>query len=129
MNASRAFTTRHQTLLSVGRVQTPVLALIYDRQKEIEAFESQTFYDVKAVFKQERLEYTGTWQGERLTSQEKAETIATKVNGKNGLITKYEVKETKEYPFKLYDLTLLQREANAKYGYSAKNAGSCASIV
>ena len=54
MNASRAFTTRHQTLLSVGRVQTPVLALIYDRQKEIEAFESQTFYDVKAVFKQER---------------------------------------------------------------------------
>lgn len=120
MNASRAFTTRHQTLLSVGRVQTPVLALIYDRQKEIEAFESQTFYDVKALFKQDQLEYTGTWQGERLTSQEKAETIAAKVHGKNGTITKYEVKETKEYPFKLYDLTLLQREANAKYGYSAK---------
>lgn len=120
MNASRAFTTRHQTLLSVGRVQTPVLALIYDRQKEIEAFESQTFYDVKAVFKQEQLEYNGTWQGERLTSQEKAEAIASKVHGKNGVITKYEVKETKEYPFKLYDLTLLQREANAKYGYSAK---------
>lgn len=120
MNASRAFTTRHQTLLSVGRVQTPVLALIYDRQKEIEAFESQTFYDVKALFKQDQLEYTGTWQGERLTSQEKAETIAARVHGKNGTITKYEVKETKEYPFKLYDLTLLQREANAKYGYSAK---------
>lgn len=120
MNASRAFTTRHQTLLSVGRVQTPVLALIFDRQKEIEAFESQTFYDVKALFKQDQLEYAGTWQGERLTSQEKAETIAAKVRGKNGTITKYEVKETKEYPFKLYDLTLLQREANAKYGYSAK---------
>ncbi|GAB6930192.1 DNA topoisomerase 3 [Paenibacillus sp. JCM 10914] len=120
MNASRAFTTRHQTLLSVGRVQTPVLALIYDRQKEIEAFESQTFYDVKAVFKQEQLEYGGTWQGERLTSQEKAEAIAAKVMDKPGTISKYEVKETKEYPFKLYDLTLLQREANAKYGYSAK---------
>lgn len=120
MNASRAFTTRHQTLLSVGRVQTPVLALIYDRQKEIEAFESQTFYDVKAVFKQEQLEYTGTWQGDRLTSQDQAETIASKVKGKDGVIATYEVKETKEYPFKLYDLTLLQREANAKYGYSAK---------
>lgn len=120
MNASRAFTTRHQTLLSVGRVQTPVLALIYDRQKEIEAFESQTFYDVKAKFLQDELEYPGTWQGERLTSKEKSEEIAAKVKGKSGNITKYEVKETKEYPFKLYDLTLLQREANAKYGYSAK---------
>lgn len=120
MNASRAFTTRHQTLLSVGRVQTPVLALIYDRQKEIEAFESQTFYEVKAVFRQEELEYTGTWQGERLTSKEKSDAIAAKVQGKQGAVAKYEVKETKEYPFKLYDLTLLQREANAKYGYSAK---------
>ncbi|UNK20874.1 DNA topoisomerase 3 [Paenibacillus sp. N3/727] len=120
MNASRAFTTRHQTLLSVGRVQTPVLALIYDRQKEIEAFESQTFYDVKATFRQDSLEYVGTWQGDRLTSQERSERIAAKVKGKNGTISKYEVKETKEHPFKLYDLTLLQREANAKYGYSAK---------
>ncbi|MFC7680062.1 DNA topoisomerase 3 [Paenibacillus sp. GCM10028914] len=120
MNASRAFTTRHQTLLSVGRVQTPVLALIYDRQKEIEAFESLTFYDVKANFLQDSLEYVGSWQGDRLTSQEKADEIATKVKGKTSTISKYEVKETKEYPFKLYDLTLLQREANAKYGYSAK---------
>ncbi|WP_054955828.1 type IA DNA topoisomerase [Paenibacillus dakarensis] len=120
MNASRAFTTRHQTLLSVGRVQTPVLALIYDRQKEIEAFESQTFYDVKATFRQDSLEYAGTWQGDRLTSLEKSDEIAAKVNGKEGSISKYEVKETKDYPFKLYDLTLLQREANAKYGYSAK---------
>lgn len=120
MNASRAFTTRHQTLLSVGRVQTPVLALIYDRQKEIEAFESQTFYDVKATFRQEELEYQGTWQGERLTSKEKSDEIAAKVQGKAGTITKYEVKDTREHPFKLYDLTLLQREANAKHGYSAK---------
>ncbi|NMO95933.1 DNA topoisomerase 3 [Paenibacillus lemnae] len=120
MNASRAFTTKHQTLLSVGRVQTPVLALIYDRQKEIEAFESQTFYDVKASFSQESLQYPGTWQGERLTSKEKAEDIANRVKGKAGAITKYEMKDTKDYPFKLYDLTLLQREVNAKYGYSAK---------
>ncbi|CAM2782286.1 type IA DNA topoisomerase [Paenibacillus sediminis] len=120
MNASRAFTTRHNTLLSVGRVQTPVLALIYDRQKEIEAFDSQTFYEVKAQFAQGDRTYQGTWQGERLTSKEAAEAIGTKVKGKQGQITSYEAKETKEYPYKLYDLTLLQREANAKYGYSAK---------
>ncbi|MDO7904897.1 DNA topoisomerase 3 [Paenibacillus sp. JX-17] len=120
MNASRAFTTRHNALLSVGRVQTPVLALIYDREKEIQAFESQTFYDVIAHFKQEQTEYKGIRQGDKLTAQEDAEKIADAVRGKEGRISKYELKNTKEYPFKLYDLTLLQREANAKFGYSAK---------
>ncbi len=120
MNTSRAFTTRHNTLLSVGRVQTPVLALIHDREKEIEAFQSQTFYDVWAEFKQDQIKYKGAWQGDRLTKPEEAEGIAAAVRGKEGKITKYDTKQTKEYPFKLYDLTLLQREANAKYGYSAK---------
>ncbi|MEK3787468.1 type IA DNA topoisomerase [Paenibacillus sp. FSL K6-1230] len=120
MNASRAFTTRHNALLSVGRVQTPVLALIHDREKEIEAFQSQTFYDVIAYFKQEDTIYKGMWQGDRLTEVEKAEAIAAQTRGKPGIVESYDVKETKEYPFKLYDLTLLQREANAKYGYSAK---------
>lgn len=120
MNASRAFTTRHNALLSVGRVQTPVLALIHDREKEIEAFQSQTFYDVIAYFKQEDTIYKGMWQGDRLTEAEKAEAIAAQTRGKPGNVESYDVKETKEYPFKLYDLTLLQREANAKYGYSAK---------
>ena len=120
MNATRAFTTKHRTLLSVGRVQTPVLALIYDRQKEIENFDSLTYYEIKAEFEQQTRQYTGSWQGERLTDGEKAAAIAEKVKGKPGRITTYEVKETKEYPYKLYDLTLLQRESNAKYGYSAK---------
>ncbi|MFB5265490.1 DNA topoisomerase 3 [Paenibacillus enshidis] len=120
MNASRAFTTRHNALLSVGRVQTPVLALIHDREKEIAAFESQTFYEVLGFFKQGQTKYKGVWQGDRLTEQGKAADIATAVKGKTGSIAKYEMKPTKEYPFKLYDLTLLQREANARYGYSAK---------
>lgn len=55
-----------------------------------------------------------------MTKPEEAEAIAAAVRGKTGEITKYDTKQTKEYPFKLYDLTLLQREANAKYGYSAK---------
>ncbi len=121
MNASRAFTTKHNNLLSVGRVQTPVLALIYDRQKEIENFTSQTFYEVRATFKQPSKTYEGVWQGEeRLTDKAKGEAIVAKVQGKEGKISKYEVKETKEYPYKLYDLTLLQRDANAKFGFSAK---------
>lgn len=120
MNASRAFTTKHRTLLSVGRVQTPVLALIYDRQREIESFDSLTYYEIKAEFKQEARTYSGSWQGERLTDGAKAASIAEKVRGKQGRITDYEVKDTKEYPYKLYDLTLLQRDANAKFGYSAK---------
>lgn len=120
MNASRAFTTKHRTLLSVGRVQTPVLALIYDRQREIESFDSLTYYEIKAEFKQDAREYSGAWQGERLTDAEKAAGIAEKVRGKPGKITDYEVKDTREYPYKLYDLTLLQRDANAKFGYSAK---------
>lgn len=120
MNGSRAFTTRHNVLLSVGRVQTPVLALVYDRQKEIEAFSSLTFYEVKAAFQQDQTIYQGVWQGERITSKEQAERIAAKVREKSGSIRKYEVKETKEYAFKLFDLTLLQREANSKYSFPAK---------
>lgn len=120
MNGSRAFTTKHNELLSVGRVQTPVLALLYDRQKQIEAFSSTKFYEVEAFFDQLETSYRGLWQGERLTDPVKAQQLADKVKDKPGKVTGYEAKDTKEYPFKLYDLTLLQRDANAKFGFSAK---------
>lgn len=120
MNASRAFTIRHKALLSVGRVQTPVLALLYDRHKEITAFQSDVYYVVKAAFDQQGFGYSGVWQGERLTDKAKAEALAAKTTDKPGVITDYQVTESKEFPYRLYDLTLLQREANGKYGYSAK---------
>ncbi|MFC3798436.1 DNA topoisomerase 3 [Cohnella sp. GCM10012308] len=120
MNGSRAFTTRHNELLSVGRVQTPVLALIYDRQVQIESFDSLKFYEVSAQFVQGDTEYRGLWQGDRISDGDKAKAIADKVRGKEGKIASYEVKDTKEYPWRLYDLTLLQREANGKLGFSAK---------
>ncbi|RKN61328.1 type IA DNA topoisomerase [Paenibacillus ginsengarvi] len=120
MNGSRAFTTKHGELLSVGRVQTPVLALLHDRQKQIEQFSSVKFYEVEAYFDQRETAYRGLWQGDRLTDKEKAEAIAAKVKGKPGHILSYEIKDTKEYPFRLYDLTLLQRDANARFGFSAK---------
>ncbi|MFM9328287.1 DNA topoisomerase 3 [Paenibacillus mesotrionivorans] len=120
MNGSRAFTTRHNELLSVGRVQTPVLALIYDRQKQIEAFDSEKFFEVEGSFQQGDTAYRGMWQGDRFKAKDKAEAVVTRVKGKPGRIASYEVKDTKEFPFKLYDLTLLQREANGKLGFSAK---------
>ena len=121
MNGSRAFTTKHNELLSVGRVQTPVLALIYDRQLQIESFDSLKYYEVRGVFAQEPATvYRGLWQGERITDPEKAARIAAKVKGVPAAVESYEVKDTKEYPWKLYDLTLLQRDANGKFGFSAK---------
>ncbi|MCQ6560131.1 DNA topoisomerase 3 [Paenibacillus mendelii] len=120
MNASRAFTIRHRTLLSVGRVQTPVLALLYDRHKEITAFNSETYFIVQAQFAQHDFSYKGVWQGDRITDREKADVLANKVKGKPGRIISYETNETKEYPYRLYDLTLLQREANGKFGFPAK---------
>jgi DNA topoisomerase-3 len=120
MNGSRAFTTKHNVLISVGRVQTPVLALIYDRQKQIEAFTSLKFFVLEGHFSQNGVTYKGIWQGDVITDPSKAELLAQKVKGKQGRIASYESKETKEYPYKLYDLTLLQREANGKYGFSAK---------
>ncbi|WP_127531542.1 type IA DNA topoisomerase [Paenibacillus kobensis] len=120
MNGSRAFTTKHNVLLSVGRVQTPVLALIYDRQKQIEAFTSLKFFELEGHFAQLSMSYKGMWQGDRLTDRAKADALAAKVKGKPARIASYEVKDTKEYPNKLYDLTLLQREANGRYGFSAK---------
>lgn len=120
MNASRAFTIRHRTLLSVGRVQTPVLALLYDRHKEITAFDSETYFVVQATFSQQDFSYKGLWQGDRITKKEQADALAAKVTGKPGTIVSYETNESKEYPYRLYDLTLLQREANGKFGYPAK---------
>ncbi len=120
MNGSRAFTTKHQVLMSVGRVQTPVLALIYDRQVQIEAFTSLKYFEAEATFEQNTVTYKGLWQGERITKKEEADAIAARTSNKEANIASYDVKNTKEYPYKLYDLTLLQREANGKLGFSAK---------
>ena len=121
MNGSRAFTTKHNELLSVGRVQTPVLALIHDRQLQIESFDSLRYYEVRGVFAQDPATvYRGLWQGERIVDPEQAGRIAAKVKGAAATVESYEAKDAKEYPWKLYDLTLLQRDANGKFGFSAK---------
>ncbi len=120
MNATRAYTLRYDALLSIGRVQTPTLALIVNRQKEIDAFVAEDYFEVQVDFGG----YTGMWidqeEHTRIEKEESAKAIAEKVGGKQVVITKVEKEEKKTPPPLLYDLTELQRDCNKKFGFSAK---------
>ncbi|MBR4283096.1 MAG: DNA topoisomerase 3 [Anaerotignum sp.] len=120
MNATRAYTLRYDALLSIGRVQTPTLALIVNKQKEIEAFVAEDYFEVQADFGG----YTGMWidkeEHTRIEKEETAKEIVAKVSGKQAVITKVEKEEKKMPPPLLYDLTELQRDCNKKFGFSAK---------
>ncbi|MBR6652653.1 MAG: DNA topoisomerase 3 [Anaerotignum sp.] len=120
MNATRAYTLRYNALLSIGRVQTPTLALIVNKQKEIDAFVAEDYFEVQADFGG----YTGMWidkeEHTRIEKEEAAKAIVQKVSGKQATITKVEKEEKKMPPPLLYDLTELQRDCNKKFGFSAK---------
>ena len=120
MNATRAYTLRYDALLSIGRVQTPTLALIVNKQKEINAFVAEDYFEVQADFGG----YTGMWidqeEHTRIEKEETAKAIVQKVSGKQAVITKVEKEEKKTPPPLLYDLTELQRDCNKKFGFSAK---------
>ena len=126
MNATRAYSVRFGrpgNVLSVGRVQTPTLKLIVDREQEIEVFVPEKFWTVHARFSRDGATYDGLWfkgkQG-RLPEKEKAEAIVAKVRGGTGVVEKVQQRETSEKPPLLYDLTELQRNANAKFGFTAE---------
>jgi DNA topoisomerase-3 len=126
MNATRAYTVRFGrpgNVLSVGRVQTPTLKLLVDREREIENFKPEKFWTVYARFAREDATYDGVWfknKQNRLKEREAAEEIAEKVRGGTGLVKKAEKKRTSEKPPLLYDLTELQRGANVKFGFTAE---------
>ncbi len=126
MNATRAYSIRFGrpgNVLSVGRVQTPTLKLIVDREREIENFKPEKFFTVYARFKREDATYDGVWfknKQNRLKEKEAAETIAEKVRGGTGVVKKAQKKTASEKPPLLYDLTELQRNANAKFGFTAE---------
>ncbi len=119
INATRLFTVKYNQKLTIGRVQTPTLSLIVSRQKEIDEFVSQPFYEVVAECEM----FQATWfnkNGTRIDQPEKAEAIVNKCKNKEGIITKIKTKRaTVERPL-LYDLTELQRDGNRRYGYSAE---------
>jgi len=125
MNATRAYSVRFGrpgNVLSVGRVQTPTLKLIVDREREIEDFKPEKFWTVYARFAREGVTYDGVWfknKQNRLKEKEAAERIAEKARGGTGVVKKAEKKTASEKPPLLYDLTELQRNANAKFGFTA----------
>jgi DNA topoisomerase-3 len=126
MNATRAYSVRFGrpgNVLSVGRVQTPTLKLLVDREKEIEEFEPEKFWTVYARFRREERTYDGVWfknKENRLKEREAAEEIAEKVRGGTGTVRKAQKKTATEKPPLLYDLTELQRNMNARFGFTAE---------
>ena len=121
MNGTRALTCKYNAQLSCGRVQTPTLAMIARREEEIRKFIPKEYYGIYA----ETEDVKWTWRDEknksfRTFSKEKAQEIQNKTEHSVLEVTKADKKEKKSMAPGLYDLTTLQREANQKYGFSAK---------
>lgn len=114
MNATRAYTTKYYKKLVVGRVQTPTLAMLTERQDRIEHFQKEIFY---------RVELTDgklVAVSENITNKADAELLAALCDGSGAIITELKREQKKVSPPKLYDLTSLQREANRYFGFTAK---------
>ncbi len=120
LNTTRALTCKYNAQLSAGRVQTPTLALIVKREEEILAFQPKDYYSVQAVFKGFNATFRDKKNNTRFSDKEFAEKIVESAKGKKGTVAKVEKTAKKTPPPAAYDLTELQRDANKKYGYSAK---------
>ena len=139
INGTRAMTAFNSKsggfyLTPVGRVQTPTLAVVVEREKEIRVFEPKDYWEVHATFRAAAGEYTGRWldesfkkdsddahkRAERIWEQAKADSIQTKCDGPAGEVSE-QSKPTKQAAQALFDLTTLQREANSRFGFSARN--------
>ena len=134
MNATRAATIRLRSsfdgAVSLGRVQTPTLAIVARREDEIRAFKPEPYWVVDALFaaSQERL-YEGRFHAganPRIKTEAEAQAVVADVAGQTGEITKLDKTTQKQRPPLLYDLTSLQREANGRYGFSARRTLSAA---
>jgi len=147
LNATRGATVtfgrRGGTAANVGRVQTPTLAMVCDREVEIRNFVPQSYWEIVADFRLETGVYQGTYQrpsfkknpdnphdrASRLWEKPEAERIAAEVrNGGEASVTEKK-KRSKQVAPRLYDLTTLQREANGRYGFSAANTLSIAQAL
>ena len=119
MNATRLYTLKYgqnRQVLSIGRVQTPTLALIVNRQKEIENFKPEPYWVLATVYR----DTTFTATSGKFTSKEEGEKAFATIEGKPFTVTKVEKKEGKEQPPMLYDLTSLQVDCNRKFNFSAE---------
>ena len=143
INGTRAMTAFNSKeggfyLTTVGRVQTPTLAILVEREEKIRAFRARDYWEVHARFGAARGDYAGRWfdpayqknddaehKAERLWKEKRAEAIAAAIAGKQGTATEETKPSTQASPL-LYDLTSLQREANGRFGFSAKGTLSLA---
>lgn len=122
MNGSRAMSIKHGMTFSVGRVQTPTLAMIVNRENEIRNFVPVPYWELHALFENPDGQYKGRYikdNNARIMSKEEADKLADLVSGKIGIIDSVQKKKSDDQPPKLFNLTDLQRECNKKYGFSA----------
>src|ERR687889_630389 len=125
MNATRAASIRLRAAfdgaVSLGRVQTPTLALVARREEEIRAFKPEPYWLVEAAFEASGdRAYRGRYLGGKRIAEDEAQKIVEAVRGGRGDITKVDKKEEREKAQLLYDLTSLQRHANTLFGFSAR---------
>lgn len=128
INASRAYTLKYNTLLSIGRVQTPTLAIIVARAQEIAAFVPEEYWELRADFGlPDGQSYWGLWQDKEGKTRlcgpqaaEQAKELLAAVKGRPAQVLQVSREEKSQPPPLLYDLTELQRDCNRRYGYSAQ---------
>ncbi|TYQ16537.1 UNVERIFIED_CONTAM: DNA topoisomerase-3 [Acetivibrio alkalicellulosi] len=120
LNITRALTCKYNAQLSAGRVQTPTLAMVVQRENEIKKFIPKDFWTIEALTKGFVINWKDKGGQSRIFDKTKAEEILSKVKGHKGKVVDI-LKELRNEPMPLaYDLTELQRDANRRYGYSAK---------
>ncbi len=118
MNATRLYTLRYggfKQLLSIGRVQTPTLAMIVERQKSIENFKPEPYWELHTIYREVDFHY----EKGRFTKKIDGEELLKKINGKDFTILSFTKKKGKELPPSLFDLTSLQVHCNKRFSYSA----------
>ena len=138
INASRAISRQKEQLMAAGRVQTPTLAILVHRLAEIKTFKPQDYFEVDGTFGVQAGTYMGKWQNsdpaagepaERITDKDVASKIIQKCTGKIPSSVTDEKKPSSRHSPRLFDLTALQREANVKFGLSAKDTLAAAQAL
>lgn len=119
INLTRLYTLLYGPTLSIGRVMTPTLAMIVEREKAVADFTPKPFYSVHLLCPCEAV-------SERFEDEQEAQALADACNGQTAEIIRVEKKTRSDHPPKLYDLTTLQREANQLFGYTAQQTLDCA---
>lgn len=119
INLTRLYTLLYGPTLSIGRVMTPTLAMIVEREKAVAGFTPKPFYTVHLLCPCEAV-------SERFEDEQEAQALADACNGQTAEIIRVEKKTRSDHPPKLYDLTTLQREANQLFGYTTQQTLDCA---